>query len=76
MRNFLARFIPFVFLGIAIVAFAFGFLLLMYLFIFGALVGLVLFTFSWIKAKFFRSKQMVRTQKQPPKQGRTIDHDV
>lgn len=72
MQRFVNKLIPFVLAGIAIVAFAFGIMLLAYLFLFGALVGLVLFTISWIRYKFFAPKTIVRTK---PKPGRTIDSD-
>lgn len=71
MQRFLQQLVPFVFIGIAIVAFAFGIMLLAYLFLFGALLGMVLFAISWIKNKFFPPKtptKVVRT-------GRVIDSD-
>ena len=71
MQNLFARLVPFIFLGIAIVAFIFGLMLLTYLFVFGALVGLVLFTVAWIRQKFFASKQI----SVPKRRGQTIDHD-
>lgn len=74
MPNFFARLVPFVMLGIALVAFFFGLILLTYLFVFGAIVGLVLFAILWIRDKFFRGKQ-VTTRKTSPRQGRTIDHN-
>lgn len=74
MSNFFAKLVPFILFGIAIVAFAFGLVLLMYLLVFGAIVGLALYVIAWIKDKFFRSKQMT-TYKHKEKQGRTIDHD-
>lgn len=72
MAKFLSRLIPFIFLGIAIVAIAFGMLLLFYLFAIGATVGLILFAISWIKDRFF-PPQKLPTHKQ--KTGRTIDTD-
>lgn len=74
MQNFFARIIPFILLGIAIVAFAFGLILLTYLLIFGALVGLVLFAISWLKNKFFPPKHLTKPQS-TEKTGRTIEHD-
>lgn len=73
MQRFLNKLIPFILLGIAIVAFAFGIMLLAYLFFIGALVGLILFTIAWIKAAFFPPKKVVRHQK--TKSGRVIDSD-
>ncbi|MHB1946695.1 MAG: hypothetical protein ACYCQI_01100 [Gammaproteobacteria bacterium] len=72
MPNFFARLVPFLFLGIAIVAFAFGLILLTYLFVFGAIVGLTLFLIVWIRDKFFPSKSLTKPQK---RKGRTIDHE-
>lgn len=71
MSNFLARLMPFVLLGIAIVILAFGVILLTYLLIFGVLVGMVLFLVSWLKTKLFPSKQLKSKQSQT---GRIIDH--
>jgi hypothetical protein len=72
MQNLYTRLLPFIFLGIAIVAFIFGLLLLAYLFIFGALVGLGLFAIAYIKQRFFASKEIIIPKKN---QGQTIDHD-
>ena len=73
MRNFFAKLIPFILLGVALVAFAFGLMLLMYLLIFGAIVGLVLFIVAWIRERFFLSKEkeIVKREQKPP---RTYDH--
>lgn len=63
------RIAPFILLGIAIVAFVLGMVLLAYILIFGALVGMALFVISWIKTKFFQPKKPVK------RIGRTIDHE-
>lgn len=71
MRKLVSQLIPFLTLGIAIVAFAFGLMLLAYLFLFGAIVGTILFIINWIRSKY-------GTRKQPPPQvkgGRIIDAD-
>lgn len=74
MQKFLNQFIPFIFIGIAVVAFAFGIMLFAYLFFFGALVGFILFIASWIRQRFFTQKtKMPQRKKQKP--GRTIDSD-
>jgi hypothetical protein len=74
MQRFLNQLIPFVLIGIAIVAFAFGIMLLAYLFLLGALIGLVLFIVSWIRHKFFPSKTItVRKPSKKSKSGQTID---
>jgi len=75
MQNVFAKLIPFIIAGIAIVAFAFGLLLLTYLLIFGAIIGLILFTVSWIRRKFFASKHMTKPTTKQSEKGRIIDHD-
>ncbi len=73
MHSLFAKLIPFLLIGIALVAFAFGIVLLAYLFFLGAVVGLVLFVFTWIREKFFRKK--TNTPQTRKKAGRTIDSD-
>lgn len=70
--SILSRLYPFILAGIVIVAFSFGVLLLAYLFLIGATIGLILFIFSWIRDRFFTSRHR---HKQPPKRGRIIDSD-
>lgn len=66
------RLIPFIFLGIALVAFAVGIFILSYLLLFGALVGLILFTITWVKELLTHKKK----PEQPKKiKGRVIDSD-
>lgn len=72
MNRFLKELIPFILIGIAIAAFAFGIVLLAYLFLIGALVGFVLFFISWIRSKLFPKKNLTPTKK---KSGRIIDSD-
>lgn len=72
MRNFLKQILPFIFAGIALVALAFGIMLLAYLFFIGALVGLVLYLISYLRAIFFPPKPRVPSQKPS---GRIIDSD-
>lgn len=72
MRNFLSKLLPFIFMGIALVAFIFGIMLLAYLFFFGALIGLVLFCIAYIRDKFFLKKKTVSKTKS---KGRIIDSD-
>ncbi|RDI46520.1 hypothetical protein [Aquicella lusitana] len=73
MQRFLNQLIPFLLLGIAIVAFVLGIMLLAYLFLFGAIVGLILFVIAWIRQKFFPAKTVARTKKRTS--GRIIDSD-
>jgi len=74
MKRFINQLIPFILLGIALAAFAFGIILLAYLFLFGALVGLVLFAVNWIRSKLFPPKTLPKVNK-PPQSGRIIDSD-
>jgi hypothetical protein len=72
MKNLYAKIMPFFMLGIALVLIFYGLMLLAYLFVFGAIVGAVLFAIAWIKAKFFASRAIsVPTRRR----GRTIEHD-
>lgn len=73
MQSFLSKIIPFIFLGIMIVLLVAGIIVLSYLLIFGAIVGLVLFTFAWIKDRFFKKKTDILTASKS-RRGRTIDH--
>lgn len=71
MQRLINQLIPFVLIGFVLVAFAFGIFLLAYLLLFGAIVGFILFGISWIRAKFFASKQLKPTRR--PRKGRTFD---
>lgn len=71
MKPLVERLIPFFVLGIMIVIFVVGLVLLSYLLIFGALVGFILFMVSWVKATFFPSKQLTKTRRQ----GIVIDQE-
>ncbi len=73
MKNFLGKLIPFIFLGMMLVIFVVGLILLSYLLIWGAIVGLVLFLIAWVREKLFPRKQL--TQSKKPPSGRIIDHD-
>jgi hypothetical protein len=71
MKNIYAKIMPFFMLGIALVLIFYGLILLAYLFVFGAIVGMVLFGIAWIKAKFFASRNI----SVPKRRGHTIEHD-
>ena len=76
MKHLLDSLLPFVMIGMLIVAFAFGIMLLAYLFLFGVIVGLVLFVVQWIRNTFFASpKNNTPTKPQETKSGRVIDAD-
>jgi hypothetical protein len=70
MTPLINRILPFIFIGIAIVAFALGIMLLAYLFFFGAILGFILYLFFLIKQKFFPNKSLKKTHR---RSGRIID---
>lgn len=72
IQQLISRLLPFIFAGIAVMAFVFGIMILAYLFIFGAIVGLVLFIISFLREKFFSIK---KTTPSKQKSGRIIDID-
>ncbi|OGT60167.1 MAG: hypothetical protein A3E85_04235 [Gammaproteobacteria bacterium RIFCSPHIGHO2_12_FULL_45_12] len=72
MQRILSKLLPFVFAGIAVVAFIFGIMLLVYLFIFGAIVGFILFAVVKIREKLFPRKKNIKSRQQS---GVTIDAD-
>jgi hypothetical protein len=72
MRSLPSRFMPYLMLGIMLVILTAGLILLSYLLVFGALVGLALFAVAWLKAKLFPPSQLPQVK---PKQGRIIDQD-
>jgi len=71
MRNFLNQLFPFLLVGIALVALAFSIMLLAYLFLFGAILGLILFLVTWIRNTFFQKKTVPAKKRS----GRIIDTD-
>jgi len=73
--SILSRILPFLFFGMFIVVLVVGLVLLSYLLIFGAIVGLFLFALAWIRDKFFAPKDVVPYQKPQKGTGRTFDHD-
>jgi ABC-type transport system involved in cytochrome bd biosynthesis fused ATPase/permease subunit len=76
MNRFLARLVPFIFLGIMIVLLVVGFVIFSYILMFGALVGVVLFVVAWIRETFFSPKDKNLMKRETDKKpGRVIDHD-
>lgn len=71
MQRFFQQLMPFVFMGIAIVLLIYGLMLLAYLFLFGAIVGLLLFAISWIRNQLFGPKKKMPSVRT----GRTFDSD-
>ena len=74
MNTLLKRLLPFSFLGITLVVFVVGIVLLSYLLIVGAIVGFILFLIAWVKEKIFPQRQMMHRPRHH-RTGRTIDHD-
>ncbi len=72
MQRFLSRLTPFILVGIILIALIFGLVLLAYLFLFGAIVGIILYIFAWIRATFFTQKPPIKSR---PTKGRIIDSD-
>lgn len=72
MNRLLRQIIPFIVIGIVIVTIIFGMMLLAYIFLFGAILGLILFIIRWIRDKFFSSHKITKRGKKP---GRVIDSD-
>jgi hypothetical protein len=70
MQRFLKQLTPFIILGIVLIALAFGMILLAYLFLFGAILGGILYLIRWIQLRFFPSKTR---DKAAQKKGRIID---
>lgn len=73
MQKIIATMITFLVLGMTLVAFAFGLIILFYLVLFGAIAGLVLFVALWIRERFFMGRR--HDLKKSDKMGRTINHD-
>lgn len=70
--SLLNKIIPFLMVGIALVAFVLGIMLMVYLFLFGAIVGFILFIISWIRQRYFLPKPKTKAS---AKSGRIIDSD-
>lgn len=71
MKQFTQKLIPFFVLGMILVIFAFGIMLVTYLLLLGAIAGSILYIISWIKEKFFHSQAPAAHRK--PQTGRIID---
>lgn len=75
MQSIFKKLIPFIFLGIMIVLFVVGLIVLSYLLIFGAIVGVILFIIAWIRDQLFNKRQKIQYPEVKKKSNRTIDHD-
>jgi len=74
MHPFFARIVPFIFFGVMLVVFVAGLVIVSYLLIFGAIVGLFLFCIAWIKDLITKRKNSFPEVKKQNK-GKTIDHE-
>jgi hypothetical protein len=72
MQTIFGRLVPFIFVGIMVVLFVVGLVIISYLLIFGALVGLCLFVIAWVREKLIRKNNYPEVKKN--RNGRTIDH--
>ena len=70
-NKFFFRLMPFIAIGVVLVMLVVGIILLSYLLVFGAMIGLALFAAAWLRDKLFPSKDL--SVKEKP--GRTIEHD-
>jgi len=70
MQNLIKSVLPFIWLGMLIVIFAFGFVLLAYLFVIGSIIGIILFTLKWLATKWQKKSSL--TEK-PNRKIRIID---
>jgi hypothetical protein len=75
MKRLLNQLLPFVMIGIALIAFGFGIMLLAYLFFFGAIFGLILFVINWVRQTFFSPPPSDVPSKQKRTSNRIIDSD-
>lgn len=60
VSKFFQSLMPFIFLGIVLVLFVAGIILLSYLLITGAVVGILLFLIAWLREKFLSSRRSPR----------------
>lgn len=74
MKSILAKIWPFIAFGIIIFILAIGFVILSYVLIFGAFIGLLLFAIQWLREKL-SPKKPPKTPKNVEQKGRVIDHD-
>lgn len=71
MQTLIKRLTPFILLGMFFVLLTFGVLLFAYLFLFGTVIGLVLFITQWIRNKWLQNQPPQKTS--PRQKIRIID---
>jgi ABC-type uncharacterized transport system permease subunit len=69
----LARIMPFISLGIFIVLIIIGIIFLSYIFVIGAIVGLIIYSAAWIRIKLSGKKSSPTPNTQ---QGNVYEHDA
>ena len=74
MKNFFQPVIPFIAFGITLFLLIAGIVILSYILIFGAFIGLVLFAIAWLREKI-SAKKTVKKPNPVEHKGRVIDHD-
>lgn len=79
MPSLFARILPFFFLGFMLVLFILGIVVLSYLWVLAALVGLIILLIAKLKSRFSPRPPQVdirfTMQPKPPNSGRIIEHD-
>lgn len=71
----LERIMPYIGLGLFVVLLVFAIIFLSYLFIFGAIVGLILFAIAWVRTKLSNNNASSISNQTHQHQGRIYDHD-
>lgn len=77
-EKILAKITPFLAMGIFILLLIIGIIALSYLFIVGAIIGLILFAIAFIRSKFIRKSQNKNNKFQDANEheGRIIEHET
>lgn len=75
MNNLFSRVMPFLIMGVMLFMLIVGLMFLYYALVFGAIIGLVLFSVAWLREKLFTPKTKDPSVTNKPTVGRTIDHN-
>lgn len=71
LNQYVTRILPYLFLGFVLVLFVIGIIIFSYVLIIGTIIGLVLFSISYLRTRFLSKKQQIKPTRPP----RTIDHE-
>lgn len=76
-NSWAAKFLPFLTMGLSIVLFIIGIIVFSYILIIAAIIGVILFSIGYIRAKFFmKNKEVHRYNKTTEDaSGRVIEHE-